>query len=442
MLKKYILLTPILASLLFNSCSDDDFGNSAVQPVTFTTKVTFDSDFDASKLPVNAKTILKNTQTGMIYEAVTNSNGEAVFPQLIPGTYSANVSFSLTPAEFETLFGYDAGTEDNIEFNGSAQNVSVNSSNISIAIELNSAKIIGGLILKQIYYGGSDIKEGALFRDQFIEIYNNSNEVIYADGLIFGQLFGANTVESQSYSQANGQLDWSKGEGNTKGADANTGYVYVANAVRIPGNGTTYPVQPGQSITIAQTAINHKGNYTDANGKVIEILKPELTVDLSNADFEVNMTSYLGSQYSYDIQNPAVPDLDIVWWANGNKDLLLDNLGRQAYILFRADENDINGFGKVKNPSNKTTYQYLQLPNDFILDAVETTQDMGTKLVPKKLQNKQDAGYAYLTAGSYTSTSIIRKTQKTINGRIILKDTNNSTNDFVNIKAEPKIFAQ
>ncbi|WP_409517006.1 DUF4876 domain-containing protein, partial [Empedobacter sp.] len=55
---------------------------------------------------------------------------------------------------------------------------------------------------------------------------------------------------------------------------------------------------------------------------------------------------------------------------------------------------------------------------------------------------KQDAGYAYLTAGSYTSTSIIRKTQKTINGRIILKDTNNSTNDFVNIKAEPKIFAQ
>jgi len=122
MLKKYILLTPILAtSLLFNSCSDDDFGNSAVQPVTFTTKVTFDSDFDASKLPVNAKTILKNTQTGMIYEAVTNSNGEAVFPQLIPGTYSANVSFSLTPAEFETLFGYDAGTEDNIEFNGSAR---------------------------------------------------------------------------------------------------------------------------------------------------------------------------------------------------------------------------------------------------------------------------------------------------------------------------------
>ncbi|MDM1298221.1 DUF4876 domain-containing protein [Empedobacter falsenii] len=441
MLKKYILLTPILASLLFNSCSDDDFGNSAVQPVTFTTKVTFDSDFDASKFPVNAKTTLKNAQTGVTYEAVTNEKGEAIFPQLTPGVYTANVVFSITPAQFEELFGYPADTEDNVEFNGSAQNVTVNSTNISLEIELNSVKTIGGLILKQIYYGGSHIKEGALFRDQFLEIYNNSNEVIYADGLIFGQLFGAYSVESQPYSQPNGQLDWSKGEGNKEGARANTDFVYVANAIRVPGNGTTYPVQPGESITIAQTAINHKGNYTDANGKVIEILKPELTVDLSNADFEVNMTEYLGSQYSYDIQNPLVPDMDIVWWV-ANKDLILDNLGRQAYILFRAADDEIKGFGKVKNPNNKTTYEYLQLPNKYILDGVETTQDMGSKLVPKKLQNKQDAGYAYLTGGSYTSTSIIRKTQKTINGRIILKDTNNSTNDFVNIKAEPKIFAQ
>ncbi|MDM1061600.1 DUF4876 domain-containing protein [Empedobacter falsenii] len=441
MLKKYILLTPILASLLFNSCSDDDFGNSAVQPVTFTTKVTFDSDFDASKFPVNAKTTLKNAQTGVTYEAVTNEKGEAIFPQLTPGVYTANVVFSITPAQFEELFGYPADTEDNVEFNGSAQNVTVNSTNISLEIELNSVKTIGGLILKQIYYGGSHIKEGALFRDQFLEIYNNSNEVIYADGLIFGQLFGAYSVESQPYSQPNGQLDWSKGEGNKEGARANTDFVYVANAIRVPGNGTTYPVQPGESITIAQTAINHKGNYTDANGKVIEILKPELTVDLSNADFEVNMTEYLGSQYSYDIQNPLVPDMDIVWWV-ANKDLILDNLGRQAYILFRATDDEIKGFGKVKNPNNKTAYEYLQLPNKYILDGVETTQDMGSKLVPKKLQNKQDAGYAYLTGGSYTSTSIIRKTQKTINGRIILKDTNNSTNDFVNIKAEPKIFAQ
>ncbi len=380
MLKKLILFTPFVITLLFNSCSDDDFGANAVQTINFTTYVKFDADFDHTKKPIHAKTVLKNTQTGITHEALTNDNGEAIFPNLTPGIYSANVSFSITPAQFEDLFGYPTDSEDNVEFSG-------------------------------------------------------------ADGLIFGQLFGANTVENQPYSQPNGQLDWSKGEGNKVGASANTDFVYVSHAIRIPGDGTTYAVQPGESITIAQTAINHKGNYYDANGKLIEILKPELTVDLSNADFEVNMTEYLGSQYSYDIQNPAVPDMDIVWWVSG-RDLILDNLGRQAFILFRASNEEINGFGKVKNPNNKTSYEYLQLPNEKIVDGVETTQDMGSKLVPKKLQNKQDAGYSYLTAGPYSSTSIIRKTQKTINGRIILKDTNNSTNDFVNIKAEPKIFAQ
>lgn len=441
MFKKLILFTSFVITLLFNSCSDDDFGANAVQTINFTTYVKFDADFDHTKKPIHAKTVLKNTQTGITYEALTNDNGEAIFPNLTPGIYSANVSFSITPAQFEDLFGYPTDSEDNVEFSGAAQNITINSSNVSLEIELTSTKTIGGLILKQIYYGGSHIKEGAMFRDQFIEIYNNSSEVLYADGLIFGQLFGANTVENQPYSQPNGQLDWSKGEGNKVGASANTDFVYVSHAIRIPGDGTTYAVQPGESITIAQTAINHKGNYYDNNGKLIEILKPELTVDLSNADFEVNMTEYLGSQYSYDIQNHAVPDMDIVWWVSG-RDLILDNLGRQAFILFRASNEEINGFGKVKNPNNKTSYEYLQLPNEKIVDGVETTQDMGSKLVPKKLQNKQDAGYSYLTVGPYSSTSIIRKTQKTINGRIILKDTNNSTNDFVNIKAEPKIFAQ
>ena len=444
MLKKLIYLTPIVASLILGSCSDDDFGsagNSTVNLVSFTTKVKFDSDYDETKAPVNAKVVLKNAQTGVSYEAVSNTNGEAIFPQLIPGVYTANVSFSLTPAQFEELFGYSSGSEDNIEFSGSAQNVAVNSSNIVLEVELNSAKTIGGFVIKQIYYGGSNTKEGASFRDQFIEIYNNTNEVLYADGLIIGLLTGASTVENQPYSLPNGQYDWSKGEGNTVGQKANTDYVYVANAVRVPGSGTTYPVQPGKSIVIAQTAINHKGNYTDSNGKVVQILKPELTVDLSNADFEVNLTNYLGSQYQYDIQNPAVPDLDIVWWATGSRDFLLDNLGRQAYVLFRANENEIQSFGKVKNPNNKGTYEYLQLPNEYIIDGVETTRDMGNYLVPKKLQNKQDAGYSYLLEGSYTSNSIIRKTQKVVNGRIILKDTNNSTNDFVNIKAEPRIFA-
>ena len=95
MLKKLILLTPFVATLLFNSCSDDDFGANAIQAVNFTTKVKFDKSFDGTKFPVNAKTTLKNAQTGVTFEAVTNEKGEAIFPQLTPGVYTANVVFSI-----------------------------------------------------------------------------------------------------------------------------------------------------------------------------------------------------------------------------------------------------------------------------------------------------------------------------------------------------------
>jgi hypothetical protein len=41
-----------------------------------------------------------------------------------------------------------------------------------------------------------------------------------------------------------------------------------------------------------------------------------------------------------------------------------------------------------------------------------------------------DALYTYVPNGAYSSQSAIRKTETTINGRKVLKDTNNSAEDF------------
>ena len=79
------------------------------------------------------------------------------------------------------------------------------------------------------------------------------------------------------------------------------------------------------------------------------------------------------------------------------------------------------------------------------MDGVDTTNKALT--APKDLPNDIDAGKAYIKneAGEayadYTSFSVIRKTKETINGRKVLVDTNNSTNDFVTIKAAPKAYA-
>lgn len=441
MIKKLLILTPFLAGLMFQSCSDDDFSGANLNPVSVNAEVKFAGDFSDTKA-INTNVLLKNTETGAEYKGVTDKDGKLVLPTVLPGKYTATVTLTLTPKQFEAYFGYPSGNEEDIVFNGAAENIAITSTNTTLSIELMAAKTVGGLVIKQIYYGGSHIKEGAVFRDQFVEIYNNSNEVMYADGLIFAQLYGTTTTGTESYHTSTGQLDWSKGEGNTKGAAANTDYVYADWVYRIPGSGIQYPIQPGKSITIAATAINHKANYTDNSGNAVNILNPDLTVDLSNADFEANFTSYTGSQYRWDIQNLSVPDLDILFVYAG-KEMTLDNLGRDAYVILNATAAEYNGFTKVKSPDPRPTSERycIQIPNSFILDAVETTTDLANNLIPKKLNTSDDAGRTYLLQGAYTSTSVIRKTAKTINGRIILKDTNNSTEDFVNIKANPKAFA-
>ena len=439
MIKKLLLLTPLVAGLLLSSCSDEDFGSNTLKPVPLTTQISFGDILKGKELPSGVKVTLRNLESGSKYEGETDTKGVLSLPSVLPGKYNVEATFTMTAEDYLKYFGESSGSNENVIFNGIAENVTINETSSAIDLELKAASTLGGLVIKQVYYGGSHIKEGALFRDQFVEIYNNSDKVLYADGLMFAQLFGENTAGKLSYNLPNGQLDWSKGVGNTKGDKANTDFVYADYVFKIPGSGTQYPIQPGQSIVIAQTAINHKANYIDETGKDVAIINPELTVDLSRADFEVNLTEFHGSQYRYDIQNPAVPDVDIVYWL-ANRDMLLDNLGRDAFIIFRATDAEVKSYSKVQSPKGGNTDYYLQIPNSAILDGLDTTGNLDNP-VPKKLASSIDAGKTYLTEGAYTSKSVIRKTAKTINGRIVLKDSNNSTEDFVNMKANPKGFA-
>src|SRR5690606_18853036 len=82
--------------------------------------------------------------------------------------------------------------------------------------------------------------QGASFRDHFIEIYNNSNEVLYADGLYIATLEGNTNSTLTSYTLPTGQYDWSQSTGNNIGSAANTDYVYASNIIKVPGTGTQY----------------------------------------------------------------------------------------------------------------------------------------------------------------------------------------------------------
>nr|WP_199001100.1 DUF4876 domain-containing protein [Flavobacterium sp. ASV13] len=434
-MKKTVLSIIILLALVIQSCSNND-ENEALKPVNFSISVKYDETFNSLITKSSSVTIVNN-ETGNKYTVKSDDSGNAQFNQILPGVYSVSATKVMQSAEFTDTFGYTP-TETEINFNGSASSVTVNNKTTSINVVMKTSKV-GDFVLKQIHYGGSDTQKGASIRDQFIEIYNNSNTVQYADGLYIAQLYGSFATTVYPYTLANGQYDWSKSTGMTIGNAANTDYVYASNIFIIPGNGTQYPVQPGKSIVIAQNAINHKSNYMDNNGKSVSILNPDLTLDLSTADFESFLGTYLGDTYLYDIQNPAVPDLNIAYWGNKNKDMILDTAGRYGYAIFKMPSADFASLKSYKNPKGETTL-YLQVPNSVIIDGVDTTKDLGTNYIPKKLATQIDGGTTYLPSGAFSSKSVIRKTKTTIAGRIILQDTNNSSNDFVEITANPRGF--
>ena len=449
-MKKISSLLIVLA--LFVSCnSDDDFGGGGLQPVSFLVTVKYDTATYGDLLVKEAAVTLTNNNTGDSYNKTSNTSGVASFESILPGTYNVTVTKTLTSSEFSSLFGYEPST-DEVTFNGSQEQVVVSATQASTALELKSARI-GNLVIKQIYYSGSSTTKGAVFRDQFIEIYNNSNETIYADSLYVGQLYGKINTNTESYTLNNGQFDWTKSIGMTDGK-ANTNYVYADYVLQIPGSGTDYPIAPGKSIVIAQTGINHKEPLLDNSGKPLSVEDPTLTVDLSNAEFEVYLgdfrTSIGEEPYRYDIQNPAVKDMLVSYWGNsnsysGNKDFLLDNNGRDSFVIFRT--NELETYTDYPDPSIAevvagSTKYFLQLPTETIIDGVELQHYNPSSQRPKMLQSEIDASFINCDA-AFNSQSVIRKIKTTIDGRIILQDSNNSADDFVKLsKANPKGFAE
>ena len=214
-MKKFLVL--LSAALAFTSCSDDDFGNAnnGLQPVNFSVNLKYDPITFNGQSVIGGSVILTNTNTGDTYTIESGTNGIANFPSVIPGTYNITATKSLTSSEFSTQFGYTPETPT-VLFNGAQEQVIINANVNATELKLKTVRI-GDLVIKQIYYAGSHAQQGAVFRDQFIEIYNNSNETIYADGLCIGQLYGKTSTTAASYTLASGQFDWSKSLGMTAG---------------------------------------------------------------------------------------------------------------------------------------------------------------------------------------------------------------------------------
>ncbi|MET4107639.1 DUF4876 domain-containing protein [Hymenobacter sp. UYP22] len=416
-------LLALLAPLWLGSCEKNDPETPAASAAV---TITFDAAY--ANTPAERVAVkIENINTRESLTATTDAQGTATFGSIPAGAYNVTARREMTPAEFLAFAGTQVSAP--VLFQASELNKTFAPGQPNPVTLTLKAGTSGELLIKQIYYAGSDRVNGAVFRDQFIELYNNTDAVLYADGLYLAQIDGNRSVPTSAlpaFLLPSGQYDWSKSLGMPLTVRANEDFVYTRTLFQIPGTGQQYPVQPGQSIVIAQSAQNHKSPFTGNGGTSITVRDPSLTVDLSNASFE----AFFGRGLDSDLDNPAVPNLRLVQTVG--TDMILDNLGRDGYAIFRS-MTDAATFKKYPRPNTTTitssTLYYYQVPKSMILDAVEC-QESPTQLLPKRFTAELDAGYTFGPAGSYTSQSVIRKVARTFGTRRILQDTNNSTTDF------------
>lgn len=435
-MKKLFLIS---MSILFLACSLDD-ESTFIAPVSHNFEVRYNENYD-NKPADNAEIKLVNNDDGKNYTVNTDDTGLAEI-DLVPGVYKVNITRTFSIEEYLEFSGQEVDQE--VTFNVSMEGLEINANSESFTeLELVTGTI-GNLIIKQVYYAGSDVRLGASFRDQFVEIHNNSNETIYLDGLHFAQVHGTTSVPStlRDYHLANGQYDWSKSIGQEDPDGANKDYVYSDEVLRIPGSGQDYPLESGKSVIIAATAVDHKAPLvvTDKDGesKTFEVPEPDRTVDLSQAPFEAYFRPFQESQGSTwldsDIDNPNSANVEIIFKSFAGKDLILDPMGRDAFVIFFADE--VQNWDALPIPSigadkfSETTKTYLQIPNLTIIDGVEVQRNDPSKGKPKRLSDAIDAGEISGIQGHYTSESVIRKLTKEVDGKTFYQDTNNSSNDF------------
>jgi len=230
------------------------------------------------------------------------------------------------------------------------------------------------LIISEIYACGPP-GSGLYYHDKYVEVFNNSDSVLYLDSVIIAVQFSS-SVYGLNYRD-------------------DPEYVHSKSIWIFPGTGKDYPIQSGQFILCAEDAIDHRINAPNS-------------VDQSHADFEFYKDD------APDIDNPAVPNMIKIYQQAGNDWLIGGEKGALVIAKFPADS---------LIPYDD---QFL-IPYRAVFDGVEYSDDP-TQLDKKILNQGIDAS---ATGGIqfYTGKSMERILLSD-DGRKKLKDENNSSVDF------------
>lgn len=400
MKKLLTAITAVAAVLAISSCNKE---NEATTVSTVSVSVQLPEDFPAEAV-FEGKVTANNKTTGESIEAQASA-GVAEFKKVPFGVYDFSASWSLSGEEFAAIAPGLASVS--VSINGVASEIVLSKDQIDGAeVEIKTVwSVAAPLIFSRIYnFGTLNLAGKPYSTDKYLEIFNNSDEVQYLDGLYIGEAWG----DAITVSMFDGI--------------ASSDSLYMRRISKFPGSGNEYPVQPGKSVVVAMNAKNHIDAEVVVN-----------TVDLSGAEFECYVD---GAASFFPADNAEVPNLvpDIYQASSFQAKFFVS----QGFIpvLFKSSESEIASYDRVIDPSMASFPQYagyaLKVPAKNVIDAVDLMrtgfESRGGKHVPTAV----DAGFAMINQCSVAA----RKIARTVGGRIYLSDTNNSTNDFVELTSE------
>ena len=205
------MLVLFVTMLGFTACSDDD--KVSISTVGITTTV--DTTIEGLQLTGGTYTfenVNTSVKTDITYPAQSIELADGLYNVTFigKGTYSQN------------------GTPVEVDVQGVQQNVAVSGG--SYKLELKVHVLNTGdpdFVIAEIFIPGTYNEAGKQYNgDQYIRIYNNSDKVLYAEGLIFMESQFQTTQKYQSVDP-----------------DIMDEAIAVGSVVAVPGSGTDYPVQ-------------------------------------------------------------------------------------------------------------------------------------------------------------------------------------------------------
>lgn len=390
----YMLAAAALVSAGAVSCSDEKT-DDPVEPVTV-----------SSSMRLNGGNVLVNVP-------------EADFDVSIPDEASSWVGVNEAETEGRTLVLEVAKNETGAERQTTVTVTRKGRSDLLATVTIKQSSVAaknGEFVIEEIYFTGTALPETGrpdkYQGDQYIKIRNNTDEDLYADGMLL-------ILQSSVLSNMEGKIP--------AAVDFREEYCAGQAFYAIPGSGRDVPVKAGESLIIVNNAQNHLESNPDS-------------WDATTADFEWYDES--SNENVLDTDNPAVPNLD-KWYAQTLTVHSLHNRGTYGIAIamppagttgeqFLQDHPIGDGYYYIFHSPNGSDYEMpikgYFVPNEWVLDAVNTGGRNTYGMAP--WGTSLDAGYTW--CGTEDSDpdrfnkSVIRKTGA--DGKLV--DTNNSSNDF------------